>query len=408
MMVLEVKNISKYYYEYERFLKRFIGWFGVNTNQKKIFVLKDINFNVKRGESLGLIGVNGAGKSTLLKIISNTLKPNNGEINLNGKVASILELGMGFNGDLTGRENVYNACALYGLSKKKIDDVIKYIEDFAEIGEYFDMPVRIYSSGMQVRLAFAVVTAKRPDVLIIDEALSVGDAYFQHKSFDRILEFKKLGTTLIIVSHDSTAIKSICDRVILLDKGVILKDGKPSDVLDYYNAFLSNKENSQIIQTKNTDNKISTISGNLKANITDIKLLNLQNEELTFVNIAQKVRLKISIIANEYLNSLVCGFQIKDRFSQIAYGTNSFFLNKELINVAKNEKIDFYFEFIANLGIGSYSISVAIHSNKNHIDDNYEWKDNAIIFNMQNISNKPEFIGLAFLDAKIEVEKNGE
>ncbi|ASM35806.1 ABC transporter [Campylobacter sputorum subsp. bubulus] len=404
-MILEVKNISKYYYEYERFLKRFFSWFGIDNNQKKLTILNDINFKVKSGESIGLIGVNGAGKSTLLKIISNTLKPSSGTIKLNGKIASILELGMGFYGDLTGRENAYNACALYGYSKNKIDKLISYIQDFAEIGEYFDMPVRIYSSGMQIRLAFAVVTASRPDILIIDEALSVGDTYFQHKSFDRILEFKKLGTTLIIVSHDSAAIKTICDRVILLDKGNILKDGKPSDVLDYYNALISKKENEQIIQKNRSGNQVLTISGNSKANITSIKILNSQNKELKLVNIGEKIRLKISVLANLDLDSLVCGFQIKDRFSQIVYGTNSFFLDKILKNVPKNEKIDFNFEFVANLGVGSYSISVAIHSNQNHIGDNYEWIDNAVIFQIQNISNKPEFIGLAFLDTILNTEK---
>lgn len=170
------------------------------------WVQQGLNFEVRAGEAVGIIGMNGAGKSTLLKMIVGTTQPTTGSVEMTGRVAALLELGMGFHPDFTGRQNAIMAGQLLGMSVEEILTLMPDIEAFAEIGEYIDEPVRVYSSGMQVRLAFAVATARRPDVLIVDEALSVGDAYFQHKSFDRIREFRKRGTTLLIVSHDKQAI----------------------------------------------------------------------------------------------------------------------------------------------------------------------------------------------------------
>nr|EJJ8492468.1 ABC transporter ATP-binding protein [Escherichia coli] len=169
--------------------------------------------------------MNGAGKSTLLKIITGTTAPTHGNISVKGRVAALLELGMGFHPDFTGKENVFMSGQLMGLTSAEIDELMPDIEAFAEIGDYINQPVRTYSSGMQVRLAFAIATAVRPQLLIIDEALSVGDAYFQAKCFNRIRNFKKRGTTLLIVSHDQAAIANICTRAILLDKGRVVADG---------------------------------------------------------------------------------------------------------------------------------------------------------------------------------------
>ncbi len=224
--VLNVDNISKSFLDYSSEWKRIFSWFGFNFIVKEEHtILKNINFSIASGEAIGIVGQNGAGKSTLLKIITKTLKPTKGTITVVGRVSAILELGMGFYPDLTGRENVYHSAGLMGFTKEEIDRVIKEIEEFVEIGEYFDQPVRTYSTGMQMRVAFGVATAYRPEILIVDEALSVGDAYFQHKSFDRIRKFQEEGTTLIVVSHDRNAIQSICNRAILLEQGGIIKDG---------------------------------------------------------------------------------------------------------------------------------------------------------------------------------------
>ena len=404
-MILSVQNICKTYLDYESNFKRFTSWFSKNKEEKNVkTVLKDVSFDVGAGEVVGLIGQNGAGKSTLLKIISHTLKPSSGRVTSSAKISSILELGMGFHGDLTGRQNAYQSCSLMGYSKEQIDEIIAYIEDFAEIGEYFDYPVRIYSSGMQMRLAFSVVTANRPDILIIDEALSVGDVYFQHKSFDKIKEFKSLGTTLIIVSHDSGAIKSICDRVILLEKGQILKDGEPEAVLDYYNALISKKQDVQISQVALENGKIATISGNKKACIKNVEILDAAGKKIQNLEVGKKIKLKITVQANENLPSLVLGYQIKNRFSQVVYGTNTYYLKQALKNLKKGEEYDFSFEFDANLGVGSFSVTIALHDSDNHLQNNYEWRDNAIIFNVVNFS-KPDFVGLAYLEPSLEIKR---
>lgn len=404
-MILSVQNICKTYLDYESNFKRFASWFSKNKEEKNVkTVLKDVSFDVGAGEVVGLIGQNGAGKSTLLKIISHTLKPSSGRVTSSAKISSILELGMGFHGDLTGRQNAYQSCSLMGYSKEQIDEIIAYIEDFAEIGEYFDYPVRIYSSGMQMRLAFSVVTANRPDILIIDEALSVGDVYFQHKSFDKIKEFKSLGTTLIIVSHDSGAIKSICDRVILLEKGQILKDGEPEAVLDYYNALISKKQDVQISQVALENGKIATISGNKKACIKNVEILDAAGKKIQNLEVGKKIKLKVTVQANENLPSLVLGYQIKNRFSQVVYGTNTYHLKQALKNLKKGEEYDFSFEFDANLGVGSFSVTLALHDSDNHLQNNYEWRDNAIIFNVVNFS-KPDFVGLAYLEPSLEVKR---
>ena len=404
-MILSVQNICKTYLDYESNFKRFASWFSKNKEEKNVkTVLKDVSFDVGAGEVVGLIGQNGAGKSTLLKIISRTLKPSSGCVTSGAKISSILELGMGFHGDLTGRQNAYQSCSLMGYSKEQIDEIIAYIEDFAEIGEYFDYPVRIYSSGMQMRLAFSVVTANRPDILIIDEALSVGDVYFQHKSFDKIKKFKSLGTTLIIVSHDSGAIKSICDRVILLEKGQILKDGEPEAVLDYYNALISKKQDVQISQITLQNGKTATVSGNKKACIKNVEILDAAGKKIQNLEVGKKIKLKVTVQANENLPSLVLGYQIKNRFSQVVYGTNTYHLKQALKNLKKGEEYDFSFEFDANLGVGSFSVTIALHDSDNHLQNNYEWRDNAIIFNVVNFS-KPDFVGLAYLEPSLEIKR---
>ncbi|MGZ8341581.1 MAG: ABC transporter ATP-binding protein, partial [Telluria sp.] len=218
MGAIYVVNLGKAYKQYPTRWSRLGEWMlpFKGARHKLKWVLQDINFQVAAGEAVGLIGINGAGKSTLLKLITGTSQPTTGSVHMTGRVAALLELGMGFHPDFTGRQNVYMSGQLLGMTVEEIRELMPQIEDFAGIGDYMDQPVRVYSSGMQMRVAFSVATARRPDILIVDEALSVGDAYFQHKSFDRIRQFRKQGTTLLLVSHDKQAIQSVCDRAILL------------------------------------------------------------------------------------------------------------------------------------------------------------------------------------------------
>jgi lipopolysaccharide transport system ATP-binding protein len=368
------------------------------------WVLQEMNFVVQPGEALGIIGINGAGKSTLLKMIAGTVAPTVGSVTISGKVAAMLELGMGFHPDFSGRQNVYMAGQLLGHSTEEITQLMPQIEAFAEIGCYIDEPVRIYSSGMQVRLAFSVATASRPDVLIIDEALSVGDAYFQHKSFDRIKQFRAQGTTLLIVSHDKSAIQSLCDRAILINAGKLVMEDKPEAVMDYYNALLAEKEHYSIDLLKTSDGKTQAISGSGEASITEVALLNELGELIEVVRVGENITLKVKISANTAIPRLVVGYAIKDRFGQVIFGTNTHHLSGAVESVVVGEMIEYAFQFPANFGVGTYSVAVAAHRDEVHIGANYEWRDLATIFNVIS-GSESTFVGSAWIPPVLEISR---
>jgi len=368
------------------------------------WVLQEMNFVVQPGEALGIIGINGAGKSTLLKMIAGTVAPTVGSVTISGKVAAMLELGMGFHPDFSGRQNVYMAGQLLGHSSEEISQLMPQIESFAEIGAYIDEPVRIYSSGMLVRLAFSVATASRPDVLIIDEALSVGDAYFQHKSFDRIKQFRALGTTLLIVSHDKSAIQSLCDRAILINAGKLVMEDKPEAVMDYYNALIAEKEHYSIDLIKAPDGKTQAISGTGEVTIAQVALLNEQGEPIEVVRVGENIALKVKIIANAPIPRLVVGYAIKDRFGQVIFGTNTDHLSGVVETVIAGELIEYVFQFPANFGVGTYSIAVAAHRDDVHIGANYEWRDLATIFNVIS-GGETAFVGSAWIPPELEITR---
>lgn len=402
--VLTVNNISKSFKNYSSEYKRILSWFGIIFKPKEEHhILNHVNFSIFSGEAIGIIGQNGAGKSTLLKIIAGTLQPSEGNININGRVSAILELGMGFHPDLSGRQNIYHSAGLMGFSRKQIDAVIDEIEIFTEIGEYFDQPVRTYSSGMQMRVAFAVATAYKPEILIIDEALSVGDTYFQHKSFNRIKEFQKQGTTLLIVSHDRGTIQNICDRAILLEKGTVIKDGAPEEVMDFYNALIAEKENSQIELSVKENGKIQTISGTREAKIEEFGLYNEKKEKVEYIAIGEHVVLRAKVKTYENISQLVFGYIIKDRLGQEVFGTNTHHYDMVIENAIKGDVYEFSFSFPMNLGVGSYSIAIAVHAQETHISSNYEWRDQALVFNVLN-TNKEEFVGSTWIEQKVKVK----
>ncbi|MFV3331468.1 ABC transporter ATP-binding protein [Pseudomonas sp. NY15437] len=239
MNSLEVNEIGKAFVGYRSEWQRIARWLYLPSRPStEHWIIRNISFCVASGEAVGIVGQNGAGKSTLLKMISGTLQPSEGSIQINGRVSAILELGMGFNPDLTGRKNVYHAAGLMGFTTEEIDQFIPDIEAFADIGEYFDQPVRTYSSGMQVRLAFGIATAARPEILIIDEALAVGDAAFQRKCFQRIEKFMAEGTTLLFVSHDIETVKKMCNRAIFIKEGRLERIGPAKQVCDEYERYL--------------------------------------------------------------------------------------------------------------------------------------------------------------------------
>lgn len=406
MTLLVADNLSKAFLTYSSELKRFARWFGLATTPAEAHhVLRNVSFSIAPGEAVGIAGQNGAGKSTLLKIITGTLAPSSGRISVNGRIAAILELGMGFNPDLTGRQNVYHAAGLMGFNVEQITAVIDAIEDFAEIGEYFDQPVRTYSSGMQMRVAFAVATAYRPQILIVDEALSVGDSYFQHKSFNRIREFQDQGTSLLIVSHDPVAIQSLCNRAILLDKGIIIKDGDPEAVMDFYNALIAEKENSTV-EVKQLDNgKTQTSSGTGEAKVEEIGLYNAKGEVAELVGVGEAVELHIKVKVYQPVESLVLGYGIKDRVGQVIYGTNTWHTKQTILQAQAGDEYWFTIAFPANFGVGSYSVHTALTDRDTHLTSNYQWRELALVFNVVNI-NKTQFVGCLWNEPHITVQPN--
>jgi lipopolysaccharide transport system ATP-binding protein len=398
MGTITVTNLGKAYKQYPTRWSRLAEWVSPRHKARHTlkWVLQDINFTVNPGEAVGIIGINGAGKSTLLKMITGTTQPTTGGVHITGRVAALLELGMGFHPDFTGRQNAFMAGQLLGYSVEEIARLMPEIEAFAEIGEYIDQPVRVYSSGMQMRLAFSVATAQRPDVLIVDEALSVGDTYFQHKSFDRIREYRKQGTTLLIVSHDKGAIQSICDRAILLNAGKLAMEGEPEAVMDYYNAMLADHQNQSVKQHVTVDGKIQTISGTGEVSLSDVALLDVAGKQIEIVAVGQPISLRVTTICHAQVQDLVVGYMIKDRLGQPVFGTNTYHQKLSLQNLCDDASIEFNFDFQANLGPGTYSVTVGLHAGNTHIGKNYEWRDRALVFNMINV-DKEEFVGVAWI-----------
>ncbi|MDD2266034.1 ABC transporter ATP-binding protein [Sulfuricurvum sp.] len=404
MILLELSNITKAYRVYTSEFHRFLSWFVPSVSPvEETRVLDNLNLTIKQGESIGIVGQNGAGKSTLLKLITGIIRPTSGTIGIHGKIAAILELGMGFNADFTGRQNAYNALGIMGFTHDQITAIIPEVEAFAEIGHYFDLPLRIYSSGMQMRVAFSVATAYRPDILIVDEALSVGDAYFQHKSFARIKEFKELGTTLLLVSHDETAIQNICDRALLLEKGTIVHDGNPEDILNYYKASIAEKEKNTIKMTQLDNGRIQIVSGSGEARIRSLTLTNEKGVETDTFYVGRKFQMSVMVDVHEYLDSLVFGFSIKDRLGQIMYGTNTWYTKQNLCEVASGTLLEYTVSFDLCLGVGNYSIQLALHDQETHLNRNYEWIDMAGMFTVLN-EEENFFIGLSWLNPDIRMK----
>lgn len=404
MGTIVVTGLGKAYKQYPTRWARLAEWVlpSRRPRHRLKWVLQDLNFAVAPGEAVGIIGLNGAGKSTLLKIITGTTLPTTGKVEIGGRVAALLELGMGFHPDFTGRQNVYMAGQLLGLTVDEITALMPQIESFADIGDSIEQTVRVYSSGMQMRLAFSVAVARRPDVLIVDEALSVGDAYFQQKCFERIRDFSREGTTLLIVSHDKQAIQSICSRAILLNEGRIAMEGEPETVLDYYNALLSHARNQAVRQEQLPEGKTRTISGSQEAEVCEIALLDAQGRRVEVVEVGAKVTLKVVVQANAPVDRLVLGYGIRDRLGQFMYGTNTELTRQPVEGVLPGTRTEFRITFVANLGVGGYSIVTALVAHGARMDGKYEWRDRALMFEVVN-SSKADFVGCLWMDPQIEI-----
>ena len=378
MSTLRVLGLGKSYRIFAAEHHRVLSWFGFERAPvAENWAVRGIDFSVAKGESVGIVGRNGAGKSTLLKLIAGTLRPTEGHIGIEGHVAAILELGTGFNAEFTGRENARHALGLMGFLPAQIQKLLPRVEDFAEIGSHFEQPLRAYSSGMHMRLAFAVVTAHRPDLLIVDEALAVGDAYFQHKCLVRMKQFRDQGTSILFVSHDSAAVINLCDRAILLDNGRMVGEGEPRSVLDQYNSMLSGQQADR--ESRKLRLGISRY-GNGRARILDVLVGNARGAGDTFM-VGEAVWIEVAFRVEECIDALTVGFVIRDRFGNEIFGTNTYHLGYPLCQLASasEHRVRFDISRLA-LGTGDYHITIALHSGMEHSADNYDWWDSAAGF----------------------------
>lgn len=407
---LALQGVSKSYRVWGSEWRRVASWLGLSVRpREEHWVLHDISLQIGEGETVGIIGQNGAGKSTLLKIVTGTVLPTVGTVHRSGRIAAILELGMGFNPELTGRQNALHAAGLMGFEQSQILEMMPAIEAFAEIGEYFDQPVRTYSSGMQMRVAFSVATAFKPDLLIVDEALSVGDSYFQHKSFDRIRQFREQGTSILFVSHGMSEVKTLCDRVVLLDAGHVVKDGAPDEVVDYYNAMMALKENqnAEIKQSRARDGWLTTRSGTREVTVESLELLDADTgRPIQVATVGQRVVLQLKARANEDVSRMVLGYMLRDKLGHVVWGTNTWHTQQIQSDIQRDEEITFLMPFTCTLGPGSYSISPALVSTENHLTDNYEWVDNLLVFDVVNV-NHHVFIGTHWMDGTFTITRTG-
>jgi lipopolysaccharide transport system ATP-binding protein len=407
--VLEVQHLGKSYPSYRSNLDRFARWFGLPAKPVSVFhALRDVSFAVRKGEAVAVIGQNGAGKSTLLKLITGTVRPTKGRMYIDGRIGAILELGIGFNPEFTGRQNIWMTGGLMGLDGATVERVMPEIEAFTELGDFFDRPVRLYSSGMQARLAFGLATAVPPSILIVDEVLSVGDAYFQHKSFERIRRFKDHGTSILFVSHSMADVRALCDRAILLDKGEVLKDGPPDVVTDYYNALIAEKENAKLTieQRRSQGGWSITRSGTFDATIESLEMVDANTEEpIAVAHVGQRLRLRLVARFTRAVPQIVLGVLLRDRTGHNVWGSNTGHTGQIAQQIAAGESVEFFVDYVCDLGPGSYSWTTSLSSTDTHMVDNYEWTDNALVFDVVN-ADRPFFIGTSALAATFQVRKN--
>jgi ABC-2 type transport system ATP-binding protein len=328
---IEVNNVTKHfkvYYDKGSELKEKVLFWKRNKYENRT-VLDNISFSVKKGEAIGLIGKNGCGKSTTLKLLTKIIYPNGGNIEMNGRVSSLIELGAGFHPDMSGRENMYTNAAIFGLNKKEIDARLDDIIAFSELQEFIDNPVRTYSSGMYMRLAFSVAINVDADILLIDEILAVGDANFQAKCFNKLREIKAAGTTIVIVSHSLGQIEQICDRSIWIKDGHIELEGAPKDVhleyLDYMNHERMDQAEKDRIreETKAAKERLIKRYGDKRAQFTDIKMLNSAGEEVKTFRTGESITLDLNYHVNEKITDGVFGFGIFRADGLWCYGTNT-------------------------------------------------------------------------------------
>ena len=353
-VAIRVKDLTKKYKLYQKRSERLANAFGKEKNIKEFYALKGVSFEISKGECVGIIGHNGAGKSTLLKLLTGVAFPTSGEIEINGRLASMLELGSGFNPELTGMENIYFNGSLNGLTKEEIDGKLKDILEFADIGNFIEQPVKNYSSGMFARLAFAV--AINVDILIVDEILSVGDVGFQVKCMEKFNEFKKKGKTILYVSHGLGTVKKFCDRAIWLQKGEVIDDGNSVIVVERYYNLNFNPANIEQLKDHKSDIINSIVVKSNKKNVEYLEKLDLEVEYDLISNDLKDPNIVLEFRKTDYEpgttrgnDQFVCGINSKDNIKNIPFnlGVNKLKVSLNKINLVAGV---YYIDFVLRDG----------------------------------------------------------
>lgn len=380
-MAIQVKDLSKVYKLYNKPSDRLKETLGFHVDAREHYALKHVNFEIRKGETVGIIGTNGSGKSTILKIITGVLNPTGGEVNVDGRISALLELGAGFNMEYTGIENVYLNGTMLGFTKEEIDERLDNILEFADIGDFVNQPVKSYSSGMFVRLAFAVAINIDPEILIVDEALSVGDVFFQAKCYRKFEDFKKEGKTILFVSHDLGSITKYCDRAILLNQGEKIFEGIPKEAVDIYKKVLVHQFDPSELETDSRMNDVEDVSANWKdsvvvnpklieygekiAEITDYAIL---DDKGLITNTLMKgstfsVRMKVDF--HEEIKEPIYAFTIKNLQGIEITGTNTMYEKADVKGKKEGESQEITFTQKLDLQGGEYLISLGCTGYRN-------------------------------------------
>ena len=420
---IKITNLTKVYKLYARNRDRLKDSLGLSreASYKEHYALKNVDMEVKTGESVGIIGVNGSGKSTILKIITGVLNATSGDVKINGRISALLELGAGFNMEYTGLENVYLNGTMMGFTRKEIDERLQAILDFADIGDFVHQPVKTYSSGMFVRLAFAVAINIDPEILIVDEALSVGDVFFQAKCYHKFEEFKKLGKTILFVSHDLTSIAKYCDRVILLNKGVKLAEGNPKDMVNMYKKLLVHQLDEETLEDvsgksaigeKSADgrawknnfeiNPTITDYGEKQAEIVDFAIVDQYGAYSSIIEKGSVYKVKAKIHFHETVKNPIFTITIKNKQGTDITGTNTMFERIETGTVNAGEERIVTYEQKMNLQGGDYLLSLGCTG---YAGDNFVVYHRLYDLVSFNVLSDKNTVGFFDMDSHITVEK---
>ena len=369
--VIQVSHLTKMYKLYDKPSDRLKEALGLTKKKlyREHYALHDVNFDIQEGECVGIIGTNGSGKSTILKIITGVLTPTEGEVKVNGRISALLELGAGFNMEYSGLENVYLNGTMIGFSKEEIDARLDDILDFADIGDFIHQPVKTYSSGMFVRLAFAVAINIDPEILVVDEALSVGDVFFQAKCYHKFEEFKKQGKTILFVSHDLSSVSKYCDRVILLNKGVKMDEGSPKQMVDLYKQLLVGQDLVKQQEEPGSPSKEEKSEGNFQANPNMLEYGNRMAEIIDFEVVDDKgvrsntiekgssFRIRMKVRFNEDIQEPIMAYTFKNIKGTEITGTNTMFEKVQVEKSGKGDVCTATFTQEMNLQGGEYLLS---------------------------------------------------